>query len=82
MGGILKREPLLDGRHADNLGYVDSVDEGHRLISEFETGLTTKLTKVSGTLVYIYTLLCFHVQIEHSIKEESCLAIVHSHKFI
>ena len=26
--------------------------------------------------------LCFHVQIEHSTKEESCLAIVHSHQFI
>ena len=44
MGGILKREPLLYGRHADNLGYVNSVDEAHKLIAEFETGLTTKFS--------------------------------------
>ena len=42
-GGILKREPLLDGRHADNLGYVNSVDEAHKLI-DFETGLTAKFS--------------------------------------
>ena len=41
MTRILKREPLLDGRHADNLGYVNSVDDAHKLIAEFETGLTT-----------------------------------------
>ena len=29
---ILSREPLLDGRHADNLGYLNSVDEAHKLI--------------------------------------------------
>ena len=44
MRGILKREPLLYGRHADNLGYVNSVDEAHKLIAEFETGLTTKFS--------------------------------------
>ena len=44
MGGILKREPLLYGRHADNLGYVNSVDEAHKLIAEFETGLMTKFS--------------------------------------
>ena len=60
MGGILKREPLLDGRHADNLGYVNFVDEAHKLIAEFETGLTTKFSfskAVKGfgnTGVYIY----------------------------
>ena len=60
MAGILKREPLLDGRHADNLGYVNSVDEAHKLIAEFETGLTTKFSffkAVKGfgnTGVYIY----------------------------
>ena len=57
---ILSREPLLDGRHADNLGYVNSVDEAHKLIAEFETGLTTKFSffkAVKGfgnTGVYIY----------------------------
>ena len=44
MAGILKREPLLDGRHADNLGYVNSVDEAHKLIAEFETVFTTKFS--------------------------------------
>ena len=44
MGRILKREPLLDDRHADNLGYVYSVNEAHKLIAEFETGLTTKFS--------------------------------------
>ena len=34
----------IDGRHADNLGYVNSVDEAHKLIAEFETGLTTKFS--------------------------------------
>ena len=29
MAGILKRERLLDGRHADILGYVNSVDEAY-----------------------------------------------------
>ncbi|CAH3108136.1 unnamed protein product, partial [Pocillopora meandrina] len=29
---------------ADNLGYVNSVDEAHKLIAEFETGLTTKFS--------------------------------------
>ena len=42
MAGILEREPLLDGRHANNLRYVNSVDEAHKLVVEFETGLTTK----------------------------------------
>ena len=36
MAGILGREPLLDGRHADDLGYVNSVDETYRLIVKFE----------------------------------------------
>ena len=44
MGGILKREALLDDRHADNLGYVNSVNEAHKLIAEFETELTTKFS--------------------------------------
>ena len=44
MAGILKRKPLLDGRHADNLGYVNSVDEAYDLIAEFEIGLTTKFS--------------------------------------
>ena len=60
MARILKREPLLDGRHADNLGYVNSVDEAYKLITEFETGLTAKFScfkadKGSGnTGMYIY----------------------------
>ena len=58
MARILKREPLLDGRHADNLGYVTSVDEAHILIAEFETGLTTKVSK---TLVYIYIYLYIYI---------------------
>ena len=62
MARILKREPLLDDRYADNLGCVNSVDEAHKLIAEFETGFTTKfpslkLTKVSGTLVYTDILI-------------------------
>ena len=56
MAGILKREPLLDGRHEDNLGYVNSVDKAYELIAEFETGLTTK---VSGTLVCMY--ICIYI---------------------
>ena len=60
MARILKREPLLDGRHADNLGYVTSVDEAHILIAEFETGLTTKVSK---TLVYIYIYLYLYLYI-------------------
>ena len=44
MGGILKREALLDDRHADNLGYVNSVNEAHKLIAGFETGFTTKFS--------------------------------------
>ena len=98
MAGILGREPLLDGRHADDLGYVNSVDETYRLIAEFETRLTTKFScfkadkgfRNTGMYVYIYiyiyiklfgnTKLCFHFQIEHSIKKEkSCLAIEYSH---
>ena len=60
MARILKREPLLDGRQADNLGYVNSVDEAHKLIAEFETGLTTKFSffkadkGFGNTDVYIY----------------------------
>ena len=72
MARILKREPLLDGRHADNLGYVNSVDEAYKLIAEFETGLTAKFScfkadKGSGnTGIYIYTYICtgyIHIQI-------------------
>ena len=59
---ILKHEPLLDGRYADNLGYVNSVDEAHKLIAEFETGLTTKFSFFkadkgfgnTGVYIYIY----------------------------
>ena len=60
MGGILKREPLLDGRHADNLGYVNSVDEVHKLIAKFETGLMTKFSCIKAdkgfrnTCIYLY----------------------------
>ena len=62
MARILKREPLLDGKHADNLGYVNSVDEAHKLIAEFETGLTTKFSFCkadkgfgnTGVYIYIY----------------------------
>ena len=62
MTRILKREPLLDGRHADNLGYVNSVDQAHKLIAEFETGLTTKFSFCkadkgfgnTGVYIYIY----------------------------
>ena len=44
MAGILKREYLLDGRYADNLGYVNSVDEAYKIIAEFETGVTAKFS--------------------------------------
>ena len=60
MARILKRKPLLDVRHADNLGYVNSVDKAHKLIAEFETGLTTKFSfskadkGFGNTGVYIY----------------------------
>ena len=63
MTRILKREPLLDGRHADNLGYVNSVDRAHKLIAEFEIGLTTKFSfckadkGFGNTGVYIYVLI-------------------------
>ena len=65
MAGILKREPLLDGRHADNLGYVNSVDEAYELIAEFEKGLTTKFSffkadiGVGNTGMYI----CIYIDI-------------------
>ena len=61
MAGILKREPLLDGRHEDNLGYVNSFDKAYELIAEFETGLTTK---VSGTLVCIYIYIYIYIYID------------------
>ena len=60
MARNLKREPLLDGRHADNLGYVNSVDEAHKIIAEFETGFTTKFSffkadkGFGNTGVYMY----------------------------
>ena len=62
MAGILRREPLLDGRHPDDLGYVNSVDEAYKLIAEFETGLTTKFSCFkadkcfgnTGMYIYIY----------------------------
>ena len=62
MAGILGREPLLDGRNADDLGYVNSVDETYRLIAEFETRLTTKFScfksdkgfRNTGMYIYIY----------------------------
>ena len=44
MAGILGCEPLLDGRHADDLGYFNSVDQTYRLIAEFETRLMTKFS--------------------------------------
>ena len=44
MARILKREPLLDGRDADNLEYINSVDEAYKPITEFETGSTTKFS--------------------------------------
>ena len=53
-------EPLLDGRHADNLRYVNSVDEAHKLIAEIETGFTTKFSffkadkGFGNTGVYMY----------------------------
>ena len=81
MARNLKRKPLLDGRHANNLGYVNSVDEAHKLIEEFETGLTTKFSfckadkGFGNTGVYIalwHTKLCFHVQIEHSTRMSHC----------
>ena len=67
MTRILKREPLLDGRHADNLGYVNSVDQAHKLIAEFETGLTTKFSFCkadkgfgnTGIYIYIYRFCAF-----------------------
>ena len=43
-----------------NLGYVNSVDEAHKLLAEFETGLTTKFSfckadkGFGNTAVYIY----------------------------
>ena len=60
---------MLDGRHADNLGYVNSVDEAHKLIAEFETGLTTKFSffkAVKGfgnTYVYCAFSLVYLVQV-------------------
>ena len=68
---ILKRERLLDGRHADNLGYVNSVDEAYKLITEFETGLTAKFSCFkadkgsgnTGMYIYIYIYMYIHIQI-------------------
>ena len=62
MTGILKHKTLLDGRHADNLGYVNSVNEVYELIAEFETGLTMKFSCFktdkgfgnTGMFIYIY----------------------------
>ena len=65
MTGILKHEPLLDGRDAANLGYVNSVDEAYKLIAEFETGLTTKFScfkadkGFGNTGMYIYIYIYF-----------------------
>ena len=69
MARILKREPLLDVRHADNLGYVNSVDEVHKLIAEFETGFTTKFSffkadkGFGNTGVYIYIYIYIYIDI-------------------
>ena len=69
MAGILKRQPLLDGRHEDNLGYVNSVDKAYELIAEFETGLTTK---VSGTLVCMYIYIYIDIALWHYHALFSC----------
>ena len=71
MAGILGREPLLDGRHADDLGYVNSVDETYRLIAEFETRLTTKFScfkadkgfRNTGMYVCIYIYIYIYIYI-------------------
>ncbi|CAH3135021.1 unnamed protein product, partial [Pocillopora meandrina] len=39
---------------ADNFGYVNSVDEAHKLIAEFETGLTTKFSFFKAVKVTKY----------------------------
>ena len=67
MAGILRREPLLDGRHPDNLGYVNSVDEAYKLIAEFETGLTAKFSCFKADIgsgntgMYIYEYICIYI---------------------
>ena len=58
MAGILKREPLLDGGDADNLGYANSVDEAYKLIAEFETGSTTKFSCLKSDKGFGNTGMC------------------------
>ena len=84
MARILKREPLLNGRHADNLGYVNSVDEAHKLIAEFETGLTTKFSfckadkGFGNTGVYIYIYIYIDIALWHYKALLSLLCILTS----
>ena len=66
---MLKCESLLNGRHADNLGYVNSVDEAHKIIAEFETGFTTKFSffkadkGFGNTGIYIYIYILIYIDI-------------------
>ena len=54
---------MLDGRHADNLGYVSSVDEAHKLIAEFETGSTTKFSFFKAVKGFGNTGVCIYIYI-------------------
>ena len=67
MAGILSYEPPFDSKIAENFGYVSSVEEAYKVITEFETWSTTKFSCFKGDkdfgnigvyLRFIYKALC------------------------
>ena len=65
---------MLDGRDADNLGYVNSVDEAFKLIAEFETGSTTKFScfKANKAGMYIYINIMRGKKGRNYISRQAC----------
>ena len=67
MAGILSYEPPFDSKIAENFGYVSSVEEAYKVITEFETWSTTKFLcfkvdkdfgNIGVYLRFIYKALC------------------------
>ena len=53
MAGILGYEPPFDRKIAESFGYVSSVLEDYKLIAEFETKSTTKLSCFKVIIIMI-----------------------------
>ena len=67
MAGILSYEPPFDSKIAENFGYVSSVEEAYKVITEFEIWSTTKFScfkvdkdfgNIGVYLRFIYKALC------------------------